>query len=67
MNGLEIGIAVGAALIVAASVVLAIIRKKKGKTACGCEIKGKNSVCGDCGGCDKCPSAKTEPGTDINA
>ncbi|MDR2634998.1 MAG: hypothetical protein LBC13_03340 [Clostridiales bacterium] len=51
MDGIEIAVAVVAALIVAGSVVLAVIRRKKGKTSCGCDIGGKKPCGGGCPGC----------------
>ncbi|MDR0697138.1 MAG: hypothetical protein LBF68_06400 [Christensenellaceae bacterium] len=41
----DILIGVGAGLLVVLSIVTAILRKKKGKTSCGCDCPGCNGQC----------------------
>lgn len=54
VSALEIGIAVGAIALVAFTIIFNIVRKKKGKSSCGCSgCSGcKNAKDGKCPGCN---------------
>ena len=51
MQPVEIVLIIACALIVAGVAVSAVVRKKRGKTGCGCD-------CADCGHCSACRGGK---------
>ncbi len=57
MSWIDILIVALAAVAVVGVTVAAIIRKKQGKTSCGCD-------CSSCAGCSSCSSAKKQENTD---
>ncbi len=62
MSWYEILIIIAACLIVVGVIVSSVIRKKQGKTGCGCDCGG----CAGCSGCSACASHK-KPDDDVNS